>query len=90
LAQELTDRFDVLCFGTLNLKAMQRLWGRKSSDLALGEFLQILEWVAKKKSKLVVYIDQWYPSSKTCAHCGHVLESLDLSIRKWHYPSVNL
>jgi putative transposase len=40
LAHELTDKFDVLCFETLNLKGMQRLWGRKISDLAFGEFLQ--------------------------------------------------
>ncbi|MEH2022899.1 RNA-guided endonuclease InsQ/TnpB family protein [Nostoc sp.] len=83
LAHELTDKFDILCFETLNLKGMQRLWGRKISDLAFGEFLQILEWVAKKKNKLVVFIDQWYPSSKTCSHCGHVLEKLDLSVREW-------
>jgi putative transposase len=87
LAHELTDRFDVLCFETLNLKGMQRLWGRKVSDLAFGEFLQILQWVAKKKHKRVVFIDQWYPSSKTCSNCGHVLESLDLSIRQWRCPS---
>lgn len=48
LAHDLTDRSDVLCFETLNLKGMQRLWGRKISDLAFGQFLQILEWVAKK------------------------------------------
>jgi putative transposase len=66
LAHELTDKFDVLCFETLNLKGMQQLWGRKIDDLALREFLQILEWIAKKKGKLLVYIDQWYPSSKTC------------------------
>ncbi len=87
LAHDLTNRFDVLCFETLNLKGMQRLWGRKISDLALGEFLQILEWVAKKKGKLVVYIDMWYPSSKTCSNCGHVLDSLDLSVREWRCPS---
>ncbi|MBN3908427.1 MAG: transposase [Nostoc sp. NMS1] len=87
LAHELTDRFDVLCFETLNLKGMQRLWGRKISDLAFGEFLQILEWVAKKKNKLVVFIDRWYPSSKTCSNCGHVLDSLDLSVREWRCPS---
>lgn len=34
LAHDLTDKFDVLCFETLNLKGMQRLWGRKISDLA--------------------------------------------------------
>lgn len=87
LADELTNRFDVLCFETLNLKGMQRLWGRKVSDLALGEFLQILEWVAKKKSKKIVFVDQWYPSSKTCSSCGQILEKLDLSIRQWRCPS---
>ncbi|MEN2383540.1 MAG: transposase [Gloeotrichia echinulata DEX184] len=87
LAHELTDKFDVLCFETLNLKGMQRLWGRKISDVAFGEFLQILSWVTKKKNKQLVYIDQWYPSSKTCSHCGHILENLDLSIRQWRCPS---
>jgi putative transposase len=56
LAHELTNRFDVLCFETLNLKGMQRLWGRNISDLAFGEFLTILEWVATKKGKQVVFI----------------------------------
>jgi putative transposase len=87
LAHQLTDKFDILCFETLSLKGMQRLWGRKISDLAFGEFLQILEWVAQKKNKQVVYISRWYPSSKTCSCCGHILESLDLSVRQWRCPS---
>jgi putative transposase len=87
LAHDLTNKFDVLCFETLNLKGMQRLWGRKISDLAFGEFLQILEWIAKKKAKQLVFIDQWYPSTKTCSNCGHVLEKLDLSVREWRCPS---
>jgi putative transposase len=66
---------------------MHRLWGRKISDLAFADFLQILEWVALKKGKQVVYIDRWYPSSKTCSSCGHILESLDLSVRRWRCPS---
>ena len=87
LAHELTNKFDVLCFETLNLKGMQRLWGRKVNDLALGDFLQILEWVAKKKGNLVTFIDPWYPSTKTCSCCGHVLDELDLSVRRWRCPS---
>jgi putative transposase len=89
LAINLTERFDVLCFETLNLKGMQKLWGRKVNDLAFRNFLQILEWVAKKKGKQVVYIDRWYPSSKTCNCCGHVLKSLELSVRVWRCPSCN-
>jgi putative transposase len=87
LAHALTDRFDVLCFETLNLKGMQRLWGRKISDLAFGEFLKILEWVATKKGKQVVFIDRWYPSSKICSNCGHVLKELTLEVREWRCPS---
>ena len=87
LAHELTNRFDVLCFETLNLKGMQRLWGRKISDLAFGEFLKILEWVAIKKGKQVIFIDRWYPSSKTCSNCGHVLKELALEVREWRCPS---
>jgi len=87
LAHKLTDQFDVLCFESLTLKGMQRLWGRKVNDLAFREFMQILEWVAKKQGKLIVYVSQWFPSSKTCSHCGHVLDELDLSARRWRCPS---
>ena len=87
MAHELTDKFDMLCFETLNLKEMQRLWGRKISDLAFGEFLQILQWIATKKGKQVVFLWRWYPSSKTCSDCGHVLESLDISVREWRWLS---
>ena len=53
LAHQLTDKFDYLFFETLNLKGMQRLWGRKIGDLALAEFLKILDLVAEKKGKIV-------------------------------------
>jgi putative transposase len=89
LAHELTERYDVLFFETLNLRAMQRLWGRKLSDLAFGTFLKILEHVARKKGKLVGYIDRWYPSSKTCSHCGAVHSDLNLSHRWWRCPTCN-
>lgn len=66
---------------------MQRLWGRKVSDLAFRDFLHILDWVAQQQGKAVVYIDRWHPSSKTCACCGHVLEELKLDVRQWRCPS---
>ena len=86
LAHELTDRYDVLFFETLNLRGMKRLWGRKISDLAFGTFLKILEHVARKKGKRVHYIDRFYPSSKTCCHCGYHHKDLKLSERWWRCP----
>ena len=87
MAHELTDKLDVLCFETLNIKGMQRLWGRQISALAFGEFLQILQWIATRKAKQVVFLWRGYPSSKTCCDCGHVLESLDISVREWRWSS---
>ena len=87
LAHELTDKFDFLYFETINLKGMQRLWGRKISDLAFSEFLKVLEYVAEKKNKVVSYIDRWYPSSKTCSVCDYVIDKLPLNIRYWQCPN---
>jgi len=50
-------------FEALNLKGMVKLWGRKVHDLALAEFLDILQWVAIKKDKVVSLVRRWYPSS---------------------------
>ena len=81
LAHKLTDKFDYLFFETLNLKGMKRLWGRKISDLALAEFLKIIDFVAAKKGKVVSYIDRWYPSSKECSECLTVVDELPLNVR---------
>jgi len=86
LANRLTDEYDYLFFENLNLKGMAKLWGRKVHDLAFAEFLEILEWVALKKDKVVHLISRWYPSSKTCSNCGHVLEKLELDTREWRCP----
>ena len=87
LAHELTDKFDYLFFETLNLKGMKRLWGRKISDLALAEFLKIIDFVAAKKGKVASFIGQWYPSSKECSECHQVVDELPLNIRDWICPN---
>ena len=87
LAHKLTDKFDYLFFETLNLKGMKRLWGRKISDLALAEFLKIIDFVAAKKGKVVSYIDRWYPSSKECSECLTVVDELPLNVRYWVCPN---
>ena len=87
LAHTLTDKYDELYFETLNLDGMKRLWGRKVSDLAFSEFLEILEWVAQKKDKTIGFVGAWYPSSKTCSNCGHKHKDLKLTDRVWRCPS---
>ena len=87
LAHKLTDEYDVLIFEDLNLDGMKRLWGRKVSDLSFASFLEILQTVATNKGKLVHFVDRFYPSSKTCSHCGHINKELSLKDRAWDCPS---
>jgi transposase len=35
---------------------------------------------------LYVKIDQWFPSSKTCHHCGYENNNLTLGDREWECP----
>ena len=83
LAHELCDQYDVLCFEDLNLDGMKRLWGRKVSDLAFGQFLNILKHVAFKRGKVVVQIERWERTTGKCSCCGH-LQSLELRERIFH------
>jgi len=82
LAHDLTDHYDFLFFEDLNMKGMQKLWGRKVSDLARSEFMEILEWVAMQKGKFVGYVDRFFRSSQTCHVCGAITK-LTLADRVW-------
>jgi putative transposase len=87
LSHNLCDTYDVMCFETLNLKGMQRLWGRKINDLAFGTFLEILQTVAVIKGKSVVFVGQWFASSKLCSNCGYKNNKLRLRDRHWNCPN---
>ncbi|WP_407691219.1 RNA-guided endonuclease InsQ/TnpB family protein [Saccharopolyspora mangrovi] len=69
-----------------NVRAKAGL-NRAVMDAALGEFRLQLEYKAERAGKRVVVIDRWYPSSKTCSACGHLLERLKLSVRQWTCPN---
>ena len=86
LATDLCRRFDTIVTETLNLDAMKRLWGRKVSDLAFGQFVRILEFKCAKHNREFVQIGQWTPTTKPCSDCGHHNENLSLSDRQWTCP----
>jgi putative transposase len=87
LAKKLAEEYALICIEDLNIKAMQRLWGRKVSDLGHSQFVNILKYQCSKTGTIVVEIPRFYPSSKTCSGCGYVLEDLPLSVREWTCPA---
>ena len=69
-----------------NMMANHKL-AKAIADCGWGEFLRQLEYKAKWHDRKIVAIDRWFPSSKRCHPCGHVLDKLPLEIRKWTCPS---
>lgn len=56
------------------------------SDAAWGELVRQLRYKSEWYERTLIEIDRWYPSSKRCSECGHVAESLPLSVRSWACP----
>ena len=56
-------------------------------DAGLGEFRRQLEYKTERYGRTLVVIDRWFPSSKTCSACGHLLKELSLKTRHWSCPS---
>ena len=57
------------------------------ADVGWGEFVRQLEYKAAWYGRTVIKIDRFYPSSKTCSCCVHVLDSLDLDVCEWDCPA---
>jgi putative transposase len=53
------------------------------ADCAWGELIRQLDYKASWYGRILVQVDRFFPSSKRCHACGHVLDKLPLEIREW-------
>ncbi len=86
LASKLCKKFDTIVIETLNLEGMKRLWGRKVSDLAFYQFVQILKYKCQKHKREFRQVGQWTATTKPCSDCGFHNETLTLNDRQWICP----
>jgi putative transposase len=56
---------------------------RSISDASWGELVRQLTYKAAWYGRNLVKIDRWFPSSKRCGNCGHIVDKLPLNIREW-------
>lgn len=85
---DIVRRFDRIAVEDLNVSGMVRnhSLARAISECGWGEFRSMLEYKAERAGRQVVVVNRWYPSSKTCSNCGHLLASLSLGTRHWTCP----
>jgi len=80
---------DVIVIEDLAVQNMvrNRRLAKAISDCGWGEFRRMLEYKAARAGRQLIVADRFYPSSKTCSACGHLLKELPLSTRVWVCPS---
>ncbi len=84
------SQVDTFCIEDLSIKDMQsenrHAMNRAIGDLAWDMFVTMLTYKAEQRSKNVIKIGRYVPSSKTCSNCGYVKHDLQLSDREWDCP----
>ena len=73
----------------LNVRCMRRnrILASTITDAAWGDLRDMLEYKCDWYGRDLVVINRWFPSSKTCSACGHLLGKLDRGARQWTCPS---
>jgi putative transposase len=56
------------------------------SDASWGELIRQLAYKCQWYGRELVKIDRWFPSSKRCGNCGHIVNKMPLNVREWECP----
>ena len=85
---ELLTYFDTIFMEDLNVQGMLRNHhlAKAIQEVGFYKFKETLVNKALVNGKQVVFIDRFYPSSKTCSVCGYKKRDLRLNDREWVCP----
>ena len=85
---DLVRQFDVIGIEDLNVRGMSsnHCFARVILDVGMGAFRQMVEYKCERYGKEEKLVDRFFPSSKLCSTCGHIVELLPLDVREWDCP----
>jgi len=85
LTTRLAKNHSVIALEDLNVSGMMQngKLSKAIADSGFYEFRRQLEYKAKLYGSRVGFVGRWFPSSKTCFHCGTKKDSLPLSVRTY-------
>jgi putative transposase len=88
LSTELVGRYGLIGMEDLNVRGMvkNRRLAKAIATTGWGAFRWMLDYKSEWYGSYVHKVDRFFPSSRTCNRCEHVLDELPLSIREWQCP----
>ncbi|MDJ0747798.1 MAG: RNA-guided endonuclease TnpB family protein, partial [Xenococcaceae cyanobacterium MO_167.B27] len=89
LSRKIVNDNQVVVIENLNIKGMvrNRKLAKAISDVGWGMFTNFLDYKLKEKGGLLLEIDRFFPSSKTCSSCLYQMSEMPLDVREWTCPS---
>lgn len=99
VVNQLLTYYDIIFMEDLNVSGMLKnhKLAKAIQEVGFYRFKSILVDKAFNNGKQVIFVDRYYPSSKTCSVCGYKKHDLKLSDRAWvcpqcgehHYRDIN-
>ena len=88
VVNELLTYYDTVFMESLNVQGMlkNRHLAKAIQEVGFYKFKEILVSKSIVNDKRAVFIERFYPSSKTCSQCGYKKRDLKLSDRFWTCP----
>ena len=88
VVNELLKYYDTICMEDLNVSGMLKnhKLAKAIQEVGFYRFKSVLLDKSVNNGKRVVFVDRFYPSSKTCSCCGYVYKRLTLKERDWKCP----
>ena len=88
VVNELLKYYDIIFMENLNVRGMlnNHKLAKAIQEVGFYRFKSILVDKAFNNGKEVIFVDKFYPSSKTCSVCGYKKYNLKLSDRVWTCP----
>jgi putative transposase len=85
LSHKLVNENQVIVVEDLAVKNMVRnhCLAKAISDCGWSSFVGMLDYKCERSGKILVKVDRFFPSSKTCSHCYHRVSTLSLDVRQW-------
>ncbi len=89
LSRRLVNENQVIAVESLNVKGMVRNHNlaKAISDCGWSTFVGMLKYKCEWEGKVLMQVDRFFPSSKTCHECLYQIGEMPLDVRAWACPS---
>ena len=92
LSSTLVDENQAIGVETLMIKNLikNRKLSKSFADASIHSLYAKIDYKLKHKGGHFVKIDKWYPSTKTCYHCGNVRDAMKLTERVYNCSACSI